>query len=408
MRYIPRALRYLWPYWKLAVCSVILIVMGSLVGLLSPWPFAFLIDTVLTPSGIEKSVVPGMLSWLLGDLAYQAIPLIVFAVVASLTITVLSQGLGVVDNYVHTKLDLRISLDFRSDMFAHVQRLSLAHHDQKQSGMMIYAVNNMGDAASRLVMAVPGLAQSVLTLVGMVCVSLYLDWDLALLSLIVVPFLYYSVGYYVRHIQGRLYQVKELEGQTLSVIHEALSMIRVIVAFGREDYEWRRYRQQGEKAIDARVRLTVRQTLFSLAVDAITAIGTALVLGFGAYHVLEQRLKLGELYVILGYIAAIYKPLETISSTVGSLQDVLTSLKLAYDVLDMVPDIQDAPGAVAMGRARGRVAFDGVGFSYAGRVDTLRDITFEGPGRTGRRHCWSDRRWQDDPGKPPPALLSGY
>jgi ABC-type multidrug transport system fused ATPase/permease subunit len=356
---------------------VFLIVLSSLIGLLSPWPFAFLIDTILTPSGIERSVVPGLLASLLGDMAYQPIPLIIFTVIVTLTITVLSQGLGVFDNYVHTKLDLRISLDFRSDMFAHVQRLSLAHHDQRQSGMMIYAVNNMGDAASRLVMAVPGLAQSVLTLVGMVCVSLYLDWELALLSLIVVPFLYYSVGYYVKHIQERLYHVKALEGQTLSVIHEALSMIRVIVAFGREDYEWRRYREQGEKALDARVRLTVRQTLFSLAVDAITATGTALVLGFGAYHVLENRLRLGELTVILGYIAAIYKPLETISSTVGSLQDVLTSLKIAYDVLDMVPDIKDEPGAVAIGRARGRIVFHGVGFSYTGRVDTLRDITFD-------------------------------
>ena len=377
MRYIPRVLCYLLPYWKLVVCSVILIILGSLVGLLSPWPFAFLIDTVLTPHGIEQSALPRMLAGMLGDVAYQPVALIVFAVGASLMITVLSQGLGVIDNYVHTKLDLHMALDFRSDMFAHVQRLSLAHHDQRHSGMLIYAVNNMGDAVSRLVLAVPGLAQSVLTLVGMLCVSLYLDWEIALLSLIVVPFLYYSVGYYVKHIQERLYHVKGLEGQTLSIIHEALSMIRVIIAFGREDYEWRRYREQGEKALDARVRVTVRQTLFSLAVDTITATGTALVLGFGAYHVLEQRLKLGELTVILGYIAAIYKPLETISSTFGSLQDVLISLKLAYDVLDTVPDIQDAPGAAAIGRARGQIAFDNVGFSYTGRVDTLRDITFE-------------------------------
>src|SRR5205823_4333681 len=131
-----------------------------------------------------------------------------------------------------------------------------------------------------------------------------------------------------------------------------------IVAFGREKHEERRYREQGEKAVDARVKLTVRQTLFTLAVDTITATGTALVLGFGAYHVLEKRLTPGELYVILGYIAAVYKPLETISTTVGSMQDVLTSLKIAYDVLDTVPDIQDAPGAVSMGRARGHVVFD--------------------------------------------------
>src|SRR6202034_1609049 len=104
------------------------------------------------------------------------------------------------------------------DLFQHVQRLSLAHHDQRQSGMMIYIVNSMGNAAARLVMIFPGLAQSIFTLVGMVWISLYLDWELALLALTVVPFLYYSVGYYVKHIQQRLYQVKGLEGQSLAII----------------------------------------------------------------------------------------------------------------------------------------------------------------------------------------------
>jgi ATP-binding cassette subfamily B protein/subfamily B ATP-binding cassette protein MsbA len=226
-------------------------------------------------------------------------------------------------------------------------------------------------------MVVPGMAQSLLTLIGMICISLYLDWTLALLSLTVVPFLYYSVGYYVRHIKDRLYHVKEMEGQSLSIIHEALSMIRVIVAFGRENHEHLRYREQGRKAVDARVRLTVRQTVFSLAVDTVTAAGTALVMCVGAYHVLNRQLSLGDLYVILGYIAAVYKPLETISTTVGSLQDVFISLKMAYDVLDTVPEIQDAPDAVPLGRARGAIAYRDVGFSYSGRVDTLRDISFE-------------------------------
>jgi len=365
------------PYWRLAAVSVVLIVVSSLIGLLGPWPLKFLIDSVLAPGGLDKNPLPDFLAWPLGSVATNPVALIVFVVVAKLLITALEHGLSVLDNYVHTKLDLKIGLDFRSDMFQHVQRLSLAHHDQRQSGMMIYMVNSMGDAAARLIMVFPGLAQSVLTLIGMVWISLVLDWQLALLSLTVVPFLYYSVGYYVKHIQGRLYKVKGMEGQSLAIIHEALSMIRVIVAFGREGYEHRRYREQGQMAVDARVRLTVRQTLFSLAVDTTTALGTSLVLGFGAYHVLERRLTVGELLVILAYIAAVYRPLEAISSTVGSLQDVFISLKMAYDILDTQPDIEDAPGAVSISRSRGQVIFENVGFSYCDRVDTLQNVSFE-------------------------------
>jgi len=226
-------------------------------------------------------------------------------------------------------------------------------------------------------MTVPPLVQSVLTLLGMFWITFLIDPKLALLSLTVVPFLYYSVHYYVKHIQQRLLEVKGMEGESLSIIHEAVSMLRVIVAFGREDHEYRRFRDQGERTIDARIKLTVRQTLFSLAVNTITAAGTTLVLGYGAYHDLQGHLTVGELLVVMAYIAAIYKPLETISTTIGSLQEVFMALRVALDLLDTQPEIQDLPGAVALKRAWGRITFEEVHFNYDNRVATLKNISFE-------------------------------
>jgi ABC-type multidrug transport system fused ATPase/permease subunit len=351
---------------------VLLILLGSLVGLLLPWPLKVLVDNVL---GTQP--LPSVLAGLLGPLGTHRQGLLAVTVVAGLLLAVLQNVLGVLDNYVNTRLDQNMVLDFRSDLFQHVQRLSLTHHDRRRSGMLIYAINFQADAAARLVMAVPPLAQSALTLVGMFWIALRLDSQLALLSLAVVPFLYYSVGYYVRHIQRRLEKVRAMEGESLSIIHEAISMLRVIIAFGREDHEHRRFRSQGETAVNARVRVTVSQTLFSLAVNTITAAGTALVLGVGALHVLEGRLTVGSLLVMMAYIAAVYKPLESISGTVGSLQEVLVSLKMAFNVLDLQPDIRDEPGAADADRVRGAVTFEAVGFSYPGRKDTLRDVSFE-------------------------------
>ncbi|TMQ34076.1 MAG: ABC transporter ATP-binding protein, partial [Planctomycetota bacterium] len=196
-------------------------------------------------------------------------------------------------------------------------------------------------------------------------------------SLTVVPFLYCSIRYYLRNIEQRLVAVKGMEGESLSIIHEAVSMLRVIVAFGREDHEYRRFRDQGERTINARIKLTVQQTLFSLAVNMITATGTALVLGYGAWHALQGRLTVGQLLVVMAYIAAIYKPLETISTTIGSLQEVFVALRVAFKLLETEPEIKDVPGAVAVKRARGRVAFEGVYFNYDRRVDTLQNICFE-------------------------------
>ena len=132
-------------------------------------------------------------------------------------------------------------------------------------------------------------------------------------SLGVVPFLYYSVGYYATHIRGHLRKVKRMEAISLSIIHEAMAMLRVIVAFGRERHEYARFRRQGEQAVTARIGVTVRQTVFSLTINTISAVGHAAVLGYGAYQAYVGRLSTGELLVILSYVSSIYHPLEAIS-----------------------------------------------------------------------------------------------
>jgi ABC-type multidrug transport system fused ATPase/permease subunit len=371
--YVPRVLHYVRPYWRLAIISVGFIFASSLVGLLSPWPFALLIDHVLK----QEHPLPDVLAWLLGSWAHDRYKLLFVFTVASFLLPVAQHALTLVDNFVNTRLELSIVRDFRSDLFRHVQRLSLAHHDQKRSGMLIYIINSQGDAVARLIMTIPALAHSFLMLVGMLVISFAIDKWLAIISLIVVPVLYYSVGYYVRYIQPKLEEVMKTEAGSLSIIHEAISMLRVIIAFCREDHEHRRYRTQATRAVDARVRITVRETMFSVAVDTTTALGRALILGLGAYHALQGRITLGELTVIITYIAGIYEPLESISNTFGSLQSVFMALKMGFGLLDKDTEIKDKPGAIAIDRAEGRVTFEEVNFSYTGRVDTLKDISFE-------------------------------
>jgi ATP-binding cassette subfamily B protein/subfamily B ATP-binding cassette protein MsbA len=367
-----RILGYLWPYRKLAAGSVVLIVLSSLTSLLAPWPLQVLIDNVL---GSEP--VPAFLGFLLGPLGETRTGLLIFAVGGGVAVTLIHHGLGVCDNYVNTRIDLGMIMDFRSDMFRHAQRLSLAFHDQRRSGMLIYAINSQAHAVATLVMAVPALAQSVLTMIGMFYVLVMISWQLALLSLVVVPFLYYSVGYYMRNIERRLEEVREMEGESLSIIHEAISMQRVITAFGREEHEYRRFRDQGDRAVKARIHLTLRQTLFSMVLNTITAVGTALVLGFGAYMALSGELTAGQLLVVVAYIAMIYHPLETISTTIAGLQGEMIALRASFKLLDTEPEIQDRPDAIEVVRCRGSLRFEGVCFHYAGRVDTLRDISFE-------------------------------
>jgi ATP-binding cassette, subfamily B, bacterial len=368
-RLIPRLFPYVLPFRGLAVASVVLTVVAIVIGLAEPWPLAFMVDSVL-----GNHPPPAIIVQLVNT--NDRITLLVLAAVAGLVLVALRNGLSVLHEYVNTKLHQRLVLDFRSDLFQHAQRLSVSYHEATPTGMLMNQLNGMPDAAGNLTIGILPLAQSLVMLVGMFVIAVKLDLVLALVSLTVVPVIYYSVGLYTNRIVPRMQYVRGLEWQTMSIVFEAMAMLRVVAAFARESYEFRRFRAQGLTAANARVQLTVRQTLFSLAVNTWTAAGTALVLGIGAFHVLQGQLTVGGLLVFLSYIAAVYGPLETISSSIGAMQQQLVTVQGAFYLLDAAPEITDSPGAIELKDVRGAVDFDRVDFAYVGRKGTLKDISF--------------------------------
>ncbi len=374
MRYFLRVLRYVRPYWRLAALTSALTVLIAALGLLAPWPLKILFDSVL-----GSHPLPGPVEPLLAPFADDRILLLVVVVAGGFLLTVIENAFSVWNSYGETKLEQGIILDFRSTLFEHAQRLSLSYHDKRRSGNLIFAINYQADSAAGLLMALQPLVQSALTLIGMFWITFSINAQLALLSLVVIPVLYYAVAYYMTHIEGRLRKVKGLEGESLSMIHEAISMMRVIVAFGRERYEHRRFRDHGKKTVDERVKVTVRQTLFSLVVNTTTAAGIALVLGFGVFQIIQGRMTGGELLVVFVYVTSIYAPLEAISTTIGSLQERFISLEIAFKLLDTEPEIVDSPNAITIERSRGEIRFEGVSFGYEGRPETLADIEFAAP-----------------------------
>ena len=170
-------------------------------------------------------------------------------------LALLANGLAVATQLRADRLEQSMVLDFRSDLFHHAERLSVAYRDQVSTGRLIYGINFEAAAAGGLVMALQPLAQGALTIIGMVWISFSIDPTLALLSITVVPFLYYAVGYYATHIQKRLLEVKGMEADTLSIAHDAMSMVPVITAFSREEHELGRFRRQGDATLQARVQL---------------------------------------------------------------------------------------------------------------------------------------------------------
>jgi ATP-binding cassette, subfamily B, bacterial len=368
LRDLPRIRPYLRPYKALTGVVFVVTGLAALADLLGPWPLAIVIDTVL-----RNKPLPTLLGGLegLSDTA-----LLVIAVVGGFLLSAAANGLTVVENYVTTKLQQLMTLEFRSELFQHAQRLSLSFHDRTLTGELMYNINTQASAAGQVTVAIPPLVQNFLTVGGMFYISYRLDPTLALVALAVVPFIYYSASFYMRRIHPQVRYVRGLEKQSLSILQEALAMLRVIIAFGRERYEYQRFREQAETAIDARLKITLRQTLFSVWVDMMTAAGTAVVLFLGARAVMAGTLTTGELIVILGYIASIYKPLQAISGSLATMQNQFVQLQGALEMLDTEPDVREAHDAVAIDRARGEIRFEGVSFGYSEGNEALRGISF--------------------------------
>ena len=371
MRYLNRLLPYLRPYKHLAGSSILLTIISIGVGLAMPWPLQILIDNVLS-----ERPLPSLLGDFLGGIAQDQYKLMILVVLLGFALAVLNEALTVVSNFVDTKLEQKMTLDIRSDLFSHAEHLSPAYHDKRRTGSLIYMMNSQATSGPAILMVIPPLLHSFFTLIGMFVILLTINKNLAFLSLVIIPFLLYYIRFYVTRIQSRIMRVKDLEFRSLGIVHEAMTMIRIITAFARENFEYRRFRDQAATAVDERVKLTVRETLFTLAVNTTTAAGTALILGFGAHYAIQGDLTPGQLLVVISYLAAVYKPLETISYTIGSLQNNFVSMQIVVNILDTPQDIKDRPNAIPLRETRGEIAFNHVDFSYDGRSDTLRDIDF--------------------------------
>jgi ATP-binding cassette, subfamily B, bacterial len=369
-RVLPRTWPYLKPYWKLGALSFTLLILGSVAAIAQPWPLAMMLDVV-------SHHRPPIAFFLFG--AHNTTVILALATTFGFLVVVIAQSLTVINSYLDSRLEFHMVLDLRSDLFDHAQQLSIAFHDERHTGELMARINYAASALGTVIMAFPPIAQSLLTIVLMAIVATLINWQVTLISLSVLPLMYYSMTQYGVRIVPRLERVQSLEWQSLSIVNEAMQMLRVIVPFGREGFEHRKFREQGETAADARVQLTVRQTIFQLVVTACTGLGVALVFFFGFRAHFDGQLPVGQLVVLLSYIAAVYTPLERISSTIGMLHQQLVALNSSFALLDTEPEVKDAEDATEIERVRGRVTYDDVQFAYHGRQDVLDNVSLDVP-----------------------------
>ena len=341
--------------------------------LLAPVPLKIAVDSV-----VGSSPLPGFMEPLTPDwLSDSTIRLLFLAAGLQVLVVLLSQMHELAGHVLRARAGEGLMLDFRSALFRHVQRLSLLFHDTRGMGDLLYRIQYDAPAIREITInSVISMLSAAVMLVATLVVIMSLDWQLALVALVVCPFLFVFARTYNLRVRSRYRDVRGIESSALQIVQEVLTAFRVVKAFGREDWEQERFVTQSEVGVRARIRLSFGEGLFGLLVNMTTAIGTAAVLFIGFRNVQSGVLSLGELLMVLAYLTQLYNPLRTISRQVANLQSSLASAERAFQLLDEVPDVTDKASARSLKRAAGELRFSGVTFAYGDNPPVLDDVSF--------------------------------
>jgi len=376
------------PYWGRIVIVGLLTVLGAPLAMLTPVPLMVAVDSILNGQPLPTmlaAMVPEAMTGSFGSLLIvTAFMVVVFAVLLQLQIA----GANLLRAYTGE----RLTLDFQAELLDQAQRLSLAYHDSKGSADSVYRVQNDAQAFQRIVIiTLPTLFTSSATVLGMLAVTAWLDWTLALVAATVSPFLLLLTNAYRRRLRSEWKKIKQIETSALNIVQEVLGALRIVKAFTQEDRERSRYVDRSAKGVEARIRVAYLESGFSFLSAIVIAIGTATVMYLGVTHVQAGIISLGELLLMMAYLAQLYQPLQSIGQMVTRLQGGLASMDRAYALLDELPDVVERDDARPLAHAVGKLEFSNVGFSYDGVDSTLKDISFTIPagskvgiiGRTG-------------------------
>ena len=353
----------------IAVLSIVEIGLSAL----APWPLKIVVDNVLSglllPEPLSNFIPPVVTS--------SPITLLVIVIIAGLLLQIANEVVRMVHTQLQVDMGQHIVYNLRASLLAHLQALPLRHHVITRTADSVYRLDADAHCVDDLIIGgVFPLTLAALNLGVMFAVLMYLDLTLALLSLVVAPFLYLCLRYYSRTMTERAERVKVLESTLLERAFEILSSVSAIKSFTRERHELTRFSQSGDDTMRARLHLTWQESLFSVTVTAVTLAGTALVLIVGGLHVLEGTLTVGSLLVVIAYLAAIYNPISSIAHTTGSLQQAFVSARRVREIFALTPERLDSTDAIDASGIVGCVCFEQVNFSYDGERIVLDDVSF--------------------------------
>ena len=380
MQIYRRALAYYRPFLGQTVVAVLLTLGSISLGLLRGWPFAFIVDNVL-PAAQKGTPVLRVAGF---DLTGWSMPAVIFLMCGLIVLFQLfSALLSLVTGVLFLRVGLQTLLRLRTELYAYLHSLPLKFHDQRRSADSSFRVAYDSQAIQAFYSKAVFIFQASFSIVSTFGIMWRLDWRLTLLSLAVVPFMVGTMVLFAKRIRTESTTIAERESAVLTVAQEGLSSIKMVQAFGREDYEVRQFHTSARESLEANLRLNYISMKSSLIIGTLIVASTAAMYYVGSMHVLEGALKLGELIWISSLLLLLYQPLEALTQVAWALEGAAAGAQRCFEVLDQADDVKDAPGAREITATRGDLVFENVAFGYSAERAVFSGVNLHiAPGQT--------------------------
>lgn len=359
--------------------SLMLILSAMLVqtcmSLAAPWPLKIILDSV---AGSRK-LHPWM-AQMLGPLLRGSgkMQIAVAGAAAMVVIAVIGAIASYIANYLTTSVGQYVANDLRLRTYHHLQHLSLSYYDKHQSGTLLSTITSdiqtiQNFASSTTV----GMVIDMFTIVGMLALMFWLNWDFALIAVSVTPFLLFFVSRFKKSVKDATREVRKQQSSLVAVVQQGLQSIRVTQAFGRQELADSELKEASKVTVAASLKARRIKALLSPLVNVVVAICAGIVLWRGSALILTGAMTVGALTVFLAYLTKFFKPVQDLATMTNTIAQASVGVERVRAILEAETSIPEKPNARVPEAIRGDITFEDVAFCYQADSPVLTKVNFD-------------------------------
>jgi subfamily B ATP-binding cassette protein MsbA len=372
LRFIGSLIR---PYRRTLVVIFLFMLIETAMSLATPWPLKIILDSVVGSHKLSPWVYH-----LIGPLLEGAskVHVALLAAGAFVLIAILDAIASYIDNYYTESVGQWVAHDLRMRTYHHLQRLSLGYYSTHETGAILSTLTTdiqtiQGFASSSTL----SILVDMLTIVCMLGLMFWLNWDFTLIAIAVTPFLLLFVSRFKKAVKAATHEVRNEQSQIVAVAQQGLESMQVVKAFGQEKTEEKLLHNVSEATVGAALKARSIKALLSPVVNITVAICTAIVLWRGAVLILAGTMTVGELTVYLAYLARFFKPVKDLATTTNAVAQVTVGVERVRTILDADLIIPDDPNGLEPETLNGEIEFDHIAFGYDPANPILTDLSLK-------------------------------